>query len=100
MATSDLCRALTALEGTAQESKVRRILSVLDEDHDGVISLEELTEVRMYVRVGGEGWGGRRWWEGRGGEGRGGRGWWEGRGGEEREWEGERVRGEEDGRGG
>ena len=79
MATSDLCRALTALEGTAQESKVRRILSVLDEDHDGVISLEELTEVRMYVRVGGEGWGGRGWWEGRGGEG-------------------ERVRGEEDGR--
>ena len=56
VATSELCRALTALEGTTQESKIQRILSVLDEDHDGVISLEELTEVR----------------EGRGGEGRGG----------------------------
>ena len=60
VATSDLCRALTALEGTAQESKVRRILSVLDEDHDGVISLEELTEVRTYVCKGGRGGVGRR----------------------------------------
>ena len=80
VATSDLCRALTALEGTAQESKVRRILSVLDEDHDGVISLEELTEVCTYVRVGGEGRGGEER------EGEGESGGWEGRkmGGEER----------------
>ena len=54
VATSDLCRALTALEGTSQESKILRILSVLDEDHDGVISLEDLTEVwgRVWGREG------------------------------------------------
>jgi Ca2+-binding EF-hand superfamily protein len=37
--------ALIALRGTSLESKYHSLFSVLDEDHDGNIKLEEIVEV-------------------------------------------------------
>lgn len=38
-------KALMALRGTSVEAKYRSLFSVLDEDHDGNIKLEEVAEV-------------------------------------------------------
>ena len=37
--------AICALKGTSGEAKYRSLFSVLDEDHDGNIALEEMAEV-------------------------------------------------------
>ena len=40
-------KALMALRGTSVEAKYRSLFSVLDEDHDGNIKLEEVAEVTI-----------------------------------------------------
>ncbi len=44
--TKQLEAALEALKGTSGDAKVKSLVAVLDEDHDGNISLNELAEVR------------------------------------------------------
>ena len=39
--------ALLALRGTSGEAKFRSLFSVLDEDHDGNIAIDEMAEVRL-----------------------------------------------------
>jgi Ca2+-binding EF-hand superfamily protein len=41
--------ALIALRGTSLESKYHSLFSVLDEDHDGNIKLEEIVEVNIHI---------------------------------------------------
>ena len=43
--TQQLEEALVALRGTSSEAKIRSLVAVLDEDHDGNINLEEVAEV-------------------------------------------------------
>ena len=47
--TQQLEEALVALRGTSSEAKIRSLVAVLDEDHDGNINLEEVAEVRLSV---------------------------------------------------
>ena len=47
--TQQLEEALVALRGTSCEAKIRSLVAVLDEDHDGNINLEEVAEVRLSV---------------------------------------------------
>lgn len=42
---AQLEEALTALKEVSGESKVKRIVEVLDEDHDGNINLKDIAEV-------------------------------------------------------
>ena len=39
--------ALLALRGTSGEAKFRSLFSVLDEDHDGNIAIDEMAEVSL-----------------------------------------------------
>ena len=41
--------AICALKGTSGEAKYRSLFSVLDEDHDGNIALEEMAEVISWI---------------------------------------------------
>ena len=43
--TEELEQALITLKGSSEESKIKHLVRVLDEDHDGNINLEELGEV-------------------------------------------------------
>ena len=47
---SQLEEALAALKDVSGESKIKRIVEVLDEDHDGNINLRDIAEV-MYVHI-------------------------------------------------
>ena len=49
--TQQLEEALVALRGTSGEAKIRSLVAVLDEDHDGNINLEEVAEVCVHVCV-------------------------------------------------
>ena len=44
-----LDKALLALRGTSLKAKQRSLFSVLDEDHDGNIKLDEIAEVSTAV---------------------------------------------------
>ena len=44
----ELEAALATLKETSGEAKVRSLISVLDEDHDGNINLREVAEVSIY----------------------------------------------------
>lgn len=44
-----LDKALLALRGTSLKAKQRSLFSVLDEDHDGNIKLDEIAEVSNKV---------------------------------------------------
>ena len=44
--TEELAATLKAITQATDDNKLKRICEVLDEDHDGTISLEELTKVR------------------------------------------------------
>ena len=43
--------AICALKGTSGEAKYRSLFSVLDEDHDGNIALEEMAEVLIMYQL-------------------------------------------------
>ena len=43
--TEELAEILKAIAQVTDEEKVQRICSVMDEDHDGNISLDQLTKV-------------------------------------------------------
>jgi len=45
--TEELAATLKAITQAADDHKLKRICEVLDEDHDGTISLDELTRVRL-----------------------------------------------------
>lgn len=45
MTTEELAEMLTAIAQVTDEEKVKKICSVMDEDHDGNISLDQLTKV-------------------------------------------------------
>ena len=45
----ELEEALARLKETSGEAKVRSIVSVLDEDHDGNINIKEIAEVSHFV---------------------------------------------------
>lgn len=47
--TEELAATLKAITQAADDDKLKRICEVMDEDHDGKISLEELTKVRGQV---------------------------------------------------
>ena len=44
-----LQEALGALKGTSGDAKFRSLISVLDEDHDGNMNLDEIAEVCPYL---------------------------------------------------
>ena len=45
MTTEELAEILKAIAQVTDEEKVQRICSVMDEDHDGNISLDQLAKV-------------------------------------------------------
>jgi len=44
--TEELAATLKAITQAADDHKLKRICEVLDKDHDGAISLDELTKVK------------------------------------------------------
>ena len=46
-----LQEALRALKGTSGDAKFRSLISVLDEDHDGNMNLDEIAEVSFFLSL-------------------------------------------------
>lgn len=49
--TEELAEMLKAITQVTDEEKVQKICSVMDDDHDGNISLDQLTKVGCVVMV-------------------------------------------------
>lgn len=48
---SELEEVLTRLKETSGEAKVRSLVSVLDEDHDGNINIQEVAQVSLSIYI-------------------------------------------------